>query len=186
MHPYEMRTTIQHREHDHLVRIKGASLYDTVDRLAKDGLIEATETSREGRRPERTVYKITEIGSGELDHWLREALARPLNEYHQFAAALAFMYGLEKAEVIELLERRIMELEATTAATDVKLSAIVDRFKLPRLFVIETEYSRAVQRAEVEWLRGLVTELRVGDLWPERAAIPGLIAEFERRSGGGP
>ena len=46
MHPYEMRTTIQHREHDHLVRIKGASLYDTVDRLAREELIEATETSR--------------------------------------------------------------------------------------------------------------------------------------------
>src|SRR3979411_3327659 len=84
MHPYEMRMTIQHRAHDHLIRIKGASLYDTVDRLAREGLIEATETSREGKRPERTVYGITEAGSGELDQWLREELARPINEEQKY------------------------------------------------------------------------------------------------------
>src|ERR1700724_797518 len=140
MHPYEMRTTIQHREHDHLVRIKGASLYDTVDRLAREGLIEATETSREGKRPERTVYRITESGSGELDQWLREALGRPVNEFPQFATALAFMYGLEKAEVDEL--------------------------KLPRIFVIEEEYLREMQRAEAEWIRTLIGDLLEGALWP--------------------
>jgi DNA-binding PadR family transcriptional regulator len=185
MHPYEMRTTIQHREHDHLIRIKGASLYDTVDRLARDVLIEATETSREGKRPERTVYRITEAGSGELDQWLREALARPINEFPQFTAALAFMYGLEKAEVVELLRRRMLELEAAIAATDVKLQVTVDQLKLPRIFVIEAEYSREMQRAEAEWIRTLLGDLLEGDLWPDRDEIHNLIAEFQRRSGGG-
>src|SRR6202165_328782 len=166
MHPYEMRTTIQHREHDHLVRIKGASLYDTVDRLAREGLIEATETSREGKRPERTVYRITESGSGELDQWLREALGRPVNEFPQFATALAFMYGLEKSEVVELLRRRMLELEAAVAATDVKLKVTVDELKLPRIFVIEEEYLREMQRAEAEWIRTLIGDLLEGALWP--------------------
>src|ERR1700736_637440 len=127
MHPYEMRMTIQHRELDHLIRFKGASLYDSVDRLAREGLIDATETSREGKRPERTVYQITEAGSGELDQWLREALGRPVNEFPQFATALAFMYGLEKSEVIELLRRRMLELEAAVDATDVHIQATADQ-----------------------------------------------------------
>jgi len=186
MHPYEMRTTIHQCEHDHLVRIRGASLYDTVERLAREGLIEATETSREGRRPERTVYTITDAGSGELDHWLREALARPINEYPQFAAAVAFVCGLEKKEVVELLRRRMGELEAAIAATDVKLRVTVDELKLPRILVIEAEYLREMQRAELEWVRKLVRELVETDLWPDPNAIPRLIAEFQRRSGGGP
>ncbi len=184
MHPYEMRTTIQHREHDHLIRIKGASLYDTVDRLAREGLIEATETSREGKRPERTVYRITEAGSGELDQWLRESLGRPINEYPQFAVALAFMYGLEKSEVIELLRRRMLELDAAIAATDIKLQVTVDQLRLPRIFVIEAEYLREMQRAEAEWLRKLIGDLLEGKLWPDRDAIHEQIAEFQRRSGG--
>jgi DNA-binding PadR family transcriptional regulator len=184
MHPYEMRTTIQHREHDHLVRIKGASLYDTVDRLAREGLIEATETSREGKRPERTVYRITESGSGELDQWLREALGRPVNEFPQFATALAFMYGLEKSEVVELLRRRMLELEAAVAATDVKLKVTVDELKLPRIFVIEEEYLREMQRAEAEWIRTLIGDLLEGALWPSLDEFKVQIAEFQRRSGG--
>ena len=41
------------------------------------GYIEPVETSREGRRPERTTYRITEAGKAELMDWLRELLSIP-------------------------------------------------------------------------------------------------------------
>src|SRR6202165_2831270 len=91
MHPYEMKSKMKERGHDQVVKIKGGSIYDTVERLEQGGFIKSQETSREGRRPERTVYAITETGRDEITSWMREMLAQPVNDYPQFAAALAFL-----------------------------------------------------------------------------------------------
>src|SRR5487761_1129824 len=55
MHPYEMQQLIRERHLDFAIKLKGGSIYDTVERLAAAGLVEVKETSRTGRRPERTV-----------------------------------------------------------------------------------------------------------------------------------
>ncbi len=44
------------------IKLNYGSLYTVVDNLAKHGLIEAVEARREGRRPERTVYRLTDTG----------------------------------------------------------------------------------------------------------------------------
>ena len=54
MHPYEMRHRIRVQEIDRVMKVTHGTLYSTVDRLAAAGLIQPVETSREGRRPERT------------------------------------------------------------------------------------------------------------------------------------
>src|SRR3979490_2286143 len=100
MPPSEMKWTMKERGHDQVIRLKGGSIYDTVERLESGGFIQAQATSREGRRPERTVYAITEAGRDEIMAWLRELLAEPINEYPQFGAALAFFAALDKDEVV--------------------------------------------------------------------------------------
>ena len=55
MHPYEMATTMRAQGKERSIKLNYGSLYTVVDNLAKHGLIEAMEASREGRRPERTV-----------------------------------------------------------------------------------------------------------------------------------
>lgn len=77
MHPYEMRVLIRQRRHDRAFRIRESSIYDTVGRLADRGFIEPVEVNREGRRPERTVYAITEAGRDELLAWLWDLASEP-------------------------------------------------------------------------------------------------------------
>src|SRR2546430_11896954 len=89
MHPYEMKSTMKGRGHDQVIRLKGGSIYDTVERLESGGFIQAQATSREGRRPERTIYAITEAGRDENMAWLRELAGQPGNRYPHFGAALA-------------------------------------------------------------------------------------------------
>src|SRR3981189_1631224 len=96
VHPYERKATMKGRGHDQVIRLKGGSIYDTVERLESGGFIQAQATSREGRRPERRVYAITEAGRDEIMAWLRELLAQPVHEYPQFGAALAFFAALDK------------------------------------------------------------------------------------------
>jgi len=94
MHPYEMRTRMRERGHDRAFRIRESSVYDTVARLAERGFIEPVDVNREGRRPERTVYAITEAGRDELLVWMWELASEPPGEAPAFAAPLMFIYSL--------------------------------------------------------------------------------------------
>src|ERR1035441_8638710 len=75
LHPYAMRQRISERAHDRLPGVRPASLYDVVQRLADAGLVSPDEPSREGHRPERVEYLITEAGRTALADWVTESLA---------------------------------------------------------------------------------------------------------------
>ncbi|HEX6489496.1 MAG TPA: PadR family transcriptional regulator [Candidatus Dormibacteraeota bacterium] len=166
MHPYEMQVKMRERGHRRVVRIKAASIYDTVGRLVRHGLAEVVETSREGRRPERTVYRLTEAGHDEMLAWLRDLIEKPVADFRSFEAGLTFLVALEDKDLaIELLTRRAKTLSEDIAASDATLAEI---HGVPRMFLIEEEYAQALRRAELEWVRGIVDELKSGRLeWPE-------------------
>lgn len=163
MHPYEMKSKMKERGHDQVIKLKGGSIYDTVGRLEQGGFIKALETSREGRRPERTVYAITETGRDEITAWLRELLAEPVNEYPQFGAALAFFAALGKDEILRLLKLRVALLEGKAAGDEKSLKTFME-MGLPRLFLVEGEYAVAMKRAELEWVRKLINDIEAGKL----------------------
>src|ERR671930_578747 len=106
MHPYEMRQLIRDHGIDYTIKVTHGSLYHAVERLAERGFIEAVETSRAGRRPERTVYAITEEGWDEALSQLRSMIARPVQEYTVLGAALSFAQMLPPEELAQLLRRR--------------------------------------------------------------------------------
>jgi DNA-binding PadR family transcriptional regulator len=166
MHPYEMKQKMHERGHERAIPLKAASIYDTVERLFKAGFIEPVVINREGRRPERTIYRLTQAGAQELDSWLRQLLEEPFREYPRFAAALMFVGALRRKEdAIAVLERRASSFEAQIASADEMMRGVPH--DLPRLFVIEEEYAQAMRRAELVWLRSTITELQDGVLdWP--------------------
>jgi DNA-binding PadR family transcriptional regulator len=167
MHPYEMKQKMHERGIERAIPSKGASIYDTVERLTRAGFIEPVVTNREGRRPERTIYQLTPSGTDELDTWLRQLLEEPSHEFPRFAAALMFLGALRrKEEAIRVLERRAAAFEAQIAASDAITREIPA--DLPRLFLIEDEYAQAMRRAELDWLRRTIAELKDGSLeWPQ-------------------
>jgi DNA-binding PadR family transcriptional regulator len=163
MHPYEMAATLRERGKEHSIKLNYGSLYTVVDNLAKHGLIEAMAASREGRRPERTVYRLTEAGRTELDDWMSELLAEPVKEYPQFEAALSLMPVLHPDSVLALLRTRTRILEKEIAETRVILNTAA-RAGLPRLLLIEGEYHLALRDTELTWVRNLADELEAGTL----------------------
>lgn len=162
MHPYEMATLLRERGKDQSIKINWGSLYTVVGNLEKHGLLTATETVREGRRPERTIYTATEAGRDELRDWLRELLGTPEREYPRFAAALSLVAGLPPDEVADLLSQRVRALAARIAELTEVLAAHV--LRIPRLFLVEAEYELAMLRAETDWTRSLRQEITDGTL----------------------
>jgi DNA-binding PadR family transcriptional regulator len=174
MHPYEMRAHMRERHHDRAFQIRESSVYDTVARLAAHGLIEPVEVSREGRRPERTVYAITEAGRDELLDWLWQLTSEPATEYPEFAAPLMFVYALGKDRAIAALSQRAARLEAEISSSDAFRRAFgAEVADFPRIFGIEEEYAQAMRRAELAWVRATVAELRDGTFpWPVPEDLP--------------
>src|SRR3979490_152925 len=80
MHPYEMQRQMHIRHTDDLLGLKRGSLYHAINQLQRDGLIESIETSRAGRWPERTVYRLTHEGEEELHVWVRDLISQPVRD----------------------------------------------------------------------------------------------------------
>jgi len=163
MHPYEMAATMRERGKEQSIKLNYGSLYTVVDSLAKNGLIEALEARREGRRPERTVYRLTDAGRARLDEWMSQLLAEPVKEYPQFEAALSLMPVLHPDEVLELLRTRTRILTQEIARARVMLDT-ARKARLPRLLLIEGEYHLALQETELAWVENLADELEAGTL----------------------
>jgi DNA-binding PadR family transcriptional regulator len=169
MHPYEMRHRIRVQEIDRVMKVTHGTLYSTVGRLAASGLIQPVETSREGRRPERTVYEITDLGRDQLLDALRQGLMRAAPDYPGLATSLTFANLLDPEEVAELLERRAIEAEGQLSMRNAAMDAALkqsrfQRLNMGRVHLIETEYLIALQRAELDWLRAVVADIRDGRL----------------------
>jgi len=165
-HPYDLERLIKER-HLEFAMGRTRALYHAVDRLHADGLVEPAETSREGHRPERTVYRITRPGAEELGPWLSDLIVHPVPEHLVFLAAVSFLGCLPPTAAAEALGRRTVALEAWIGALDAASRTLVDRLDLPRLHVIENELQLAMIRAELEWVRRLIADIAGGTLeWP--------------------
>src|SRR6516165_9142087 len=168
MHPYEMQRLIRDWHKDEFLVLKRGSLYHAIDRLRSQGYIDAIETSREGRRPERTVYRLTESGERQMVHWLQEMLANPVREPSEFFAALSFLPMLSPDQVQAQLKDRVSRLEQEIEQLDAVLAMMVP--KIGRLVLVEVEYLRAMRKAELSWVKSLQGDLAGGILhWDPRS-----------------
>jgi len=163
MHPYEMSNTLRERAKEESIKLNYGSLYSVVESLRRHELIDVRETVREGRRPERTVYAITERGRIELVDWMSELLSIPVKEFTQFEAALSLMGVIPPDDVQRLLETRLVRLEAEVAGMVGVLDEMARR-GLSYLWAIEADYALVLRRAERDFVRDLVEKIRDGTL----------------------
>ena len=183
MHPYEMQRVMQARGKDNVVRVQRGSLYPAVERLAAAGLVEPIETERAGRRPERTVYRITEDGLETAELWLSTMLREVRNEFTDFPAALSFMPLLSAPDARAELTARLVSLNKGIAAIKSVTEDLNERFRLPRLFLIDTEYQLVMLQAEFEWVSSVVDDIAAGRLSWDADQIRQWADDIQRRTG---
>ena len=188
-HPYEIRQLIRQRHLDESIRTSGGSIYHTIERLVRAGLVELVGQERVGHRPERRTYALTLAGRHEFTVWLHELVVDVVPEYPSFGAALTFAPHLPpevlRALLVERDRRLTTVLDADNDANDdpsdanrtsrrgdtppwldPEASRDVPRWP-PRLMTLDREYAHAMHRAERDWVRTIIAEIDRGDLaWP--------------------
>jgi DNA-binding PadR family transcriptional regulator len=162
-HPYDVAATLRQRHKHETVRLNYGSLYGVVESLERRGLIEAQETRRDGRLPERTVYRVTDAGRIETHDWLTELLSTPVRDYPALQAALSFLPALPPGDVVALLTERGAYLEAELAQA-AATRELAQKYGLPRLFWVEAEFGTALREAELGYVRQLIRDIESGSL----------------------
>lgn len=163
MHPYEVSQTLRSRGKDQSIKLNYGALYSVVESMARAGYIEARETVREGRRPERTVYAITDAGMQEHDDWLAELVGTPVREHHSLEVALSLIAGLPPDRVARLLGDRTLKLRMEIAAIEEAIRVLQD-MQLPAIFAVEADFRLAMLRAEHDHVVSLASAIRDGTL----------------------
>lgn len=163
MHPYEMATTLKQRGKEQSIKLRYGSLYTVIGQLEREGFIEAAGTERDGGRPERTTYRITDAGEAEMSSWLRALLAQPVKEYPQFEAALSLLPALPPKDAQLVLAERLGRLEEQERQMQADLKVAAEA-NMPALFLVESEYAFALVRAERAYVKGLVRGIETGEL----------------------
>ncbi len=175
MHPYEMQSLIRSRHKDEVLVLKKGSLYHAIGRLERASLIEAQEVSRNGKRPERTTYKITTNGEQELLRWLQQLIATPAREPSQFMASLSFLVTLPQQKALTQLEHRVELLEKEIAGLNQRLQNAPSAMQI---HLLEIEYLCAMRKAELHFVRSLVRDIQSGALtWNLQEILEAIRAE---------
>ena len=111
MHVYRMQKMFEAQGKDRVVNVRSrASLYQTIERLERHGLVEVYETRRAEGYPDRVVYAITDEGRDVAREWLREMLRDTEGEYPEFIAAVSILFGPAREDARAELELRAEKL----------------------------------------------------------------------------
>lgn len=175
MHPYRMQQLITLRGKDKVVNVhQRASLYSTIDRLTREGLIRVAEVERHGARPERSVYEISDAGRATAHSWLTDMLSIPKYGFPEFHAALAHAPVLEPSELAGLLRSRRDAVAAEVSTLQQEMAAVSDC--LPRIVLLDAELIIRTRETELDFLEGVLTELDSGAMTWSRESLTELAA----------
>ena len=131
-HGYELKTSFEQAVGDQWGGLNIGHLYQILDRLSRDGLIESQRQPQQVK-PDRLIHRLTPAGRAELDRWLNEP-AIPARGYRDDfflkvmaavrcgdPATLSAVLGRQRAHLLRQLHALAAARTATTTAVEALL-----------------------------------------------------------------
>jgi DNA-binding PadR family transcriptional regulator len=137
-HGYELKSSFEHAVGDQWGGLNIGHLYQVIDRLSRDGLIES-ERQPQPIKPDRVVHHLTAAGRAELDHWLSEPSPRTRGYRDDFFLKLmaavqlgdpAKLAGVLRRQRVHLLKELRSLAEARTHAPSAVVSLLITAAEL--------------------------------------------------------
>lgn len=110
-HTYEMQQIMKLRKIDKFICFYRGSLYYAVEQLREEGFIEVSQIIKEEKRPDKTVYRITDAGKEEFQHLLIEQMGKEEQYYDPLYAALMFARYGDNQRIAEVIKQKIKYVE---------------------------------------------------------------------------
>jgi DNA-binding PadR family transcriptional regulator len=190
MHGYELRQQMRVWSMEHWVDIHPGSIYSALPRMASEGLLQVTEVSHEGNRPQRTVYGITAAGRAELTRLLADAWTQPASMAQPVDVALFFIWLLPPEVVAARLAERVAKLDGAQeqlarnrALWNTAVEAAPENVPLQYFEMMQDlfEHSERVLDTERQWSAGMLTRVQSGVFDFEQPASSARPARQRKR-----
>lgn len=169
-HPYGMLAAMRSIRADQWTNLNASAVYYTFDRLDSDGMLRATETRREGRRPEHTVYQITDQGRDYLSQLLRERLVSLIPMHPPIYPALLYSDRLEASTLDDAMSERVEMLSGIIEMLEQTLAGYAGDFGEPLRQLLR--HAIRLNHAEIAWCEEFRECVRSGALH-EGGSLPG-------------
>lgn len=134
--------------------VKKPTVYYTLEKLEKDGCI-SHEMAREGKRPERRVYRLTEEGKERFFALLREHLSSYERTYYADDIGVVFMDQLSDDEARQLLTEKRQRIQVTL--DELHQHPEPDKHASSLRYLVQ--HSQAHIKADLAWIDGILGEL---------------------------
>lgn len=163
VHGYFLRRELMTWHIDEWANIQPGSIYNALRSLKNDGYLAENGTESAGNRPERTTYRITEAGKGELLRMLRDSLwTVHVFDTKPVMVLTSFMYALTREEVLAGLEHRVTEIDTRVASNTYRIGDVANSTSTPSYVREIFELATARLRAEQQWAREVSERIRSG------------------------
>ena len=161
LHGYEIKQIIEEQMGD-WTSIAFGSIYFALGKLAEEDLIEMVATEKEGKRPSRSIYQITDAGRSEFLQLLRKAWSVPERQFFALDIGLAFINALPVNEIKSYLHQQVSQLEADLQYLNTHQQEQMSQPGIPSRAGMIFEHSRAHLVAELTWLREVLDQIDRG------------------------
>lgn len=172
-HGYELKKIIEKRMGS-WTDIKFGSIYHALGHLEKSGAVRKVSTTKDGAKPARSIYAITDAGREEFKTLLRENILDLHRVYIKEDIGIFFGGKLDKDEFAEILRKRIgmlLELEDFLEKHSREIEKFIpDCINVARWLVMHYVMHLKV---EVEWYKKIREELIAGKLYPSEYSVAG-------------
>jgi DNA-binding PadR family transcriptional regulator len=158
LHGYEIKRVIEEHMGD-WTSIAFGSIYFALAQLAKEGLVRRVSVGREGNRPSRTVYGITNEGRTEFRRLLKDLWRSPERQFFAFDVALFFSSSLPPKNIRRYLEQRIVHTQQALRRLRRHKTVSMTDPKVPRIARGIFDHTLAHLEAEMHWLEALRKDL---------------------------
>jgi len=173
-HGYELRKRIVDQHINDISNVQLGSIYAALKKLSTEGLAEQRGRSREGKRPTRTTFAITDLGKKELHSLIANAFTDPQQPERPIDLAVHFSGLLDLEEVIVLLEERLHALDGFGSAIDrAQRSTAHEDPAVLEIVRDLSDHFRRVNRAELAWTNRVLENARSGAYRTGRVELSG-------------
>ena len=167
----------------HIIDVSSGSLYYGIKKLQDRNCVEETAVEKVGRRPERSVYKITEAGRELLEQELPRAIFPKGRAFSPLDLAMYFFELMDPRERCRRLKMRLLYLELALEY----LNELDERFSgvAPHSHHYIMVHSKILVNAEQKFISQVVDELANGSIYEltdtDIAEVENELVAFKER-----
>jgi DNA-binding PadR family transcriptional regulator len=168
VHGYDVRRELLSWQADKWGNVQPGSIYHALRKLTEEGMLREVATEAVGARPARTTYEITDKGTVEFEHLLRQLWWNVAPVTDPFFAAFTFLPSLPRAEAAAALRNRARVLAAGVETLRASMESGWIRDAKPTHVAWMFELGIVRSEGEIAWCERIAELIESGvSYWPD-------------------